>query len=151
MRWWERIIRRFLIMGLVTVAIIFWSIPSAFIGIISNIKFLSSLPFLTWIKLLPGAVTGFLQGFLPAIALSFWMSLVPAMLRCMFYVPRDNSPSNLCSLWYQGWYSVHGVGRTVYTRGLLCIPDRAGLFDHDSYLGGLGNRHDHHQGAVEDA
>ncbi|KAM6516516.1 hypothetical protein FALCPG4_014700 [Fusarium falciforme] len=81
MRWWERIIRRFLIMGLVTVAIIFWSIPSAFIGIISNIKFLSSLPFLTWIKLLPGAVTGFLQGFLPAIALSFWMSLVPAMLR----------------------------------------------------------------------
>ncbi|EEU34202.1 uncharacterized protein NECHADRAFT_96579 [Fusarium vanettenii 77-13-4] len=81
MRWWERIIRRFLIMGLVTTAIIFWSIPSAFIGIISNIKFLTTIPFLTWINLLPGAVTGFLQGFLPAIALSFWMSLVPAMLR----------------------------------------------------------------------
>ena len=90
MRWWERIIRRFLIMGLVTTAIIFWSIPSAFIGIISNIKFLTTIPFLTWINLLPGAVTGFLQGFLPAIALSFWMSLVPAMLRCMFCVPHDN-------------------------------------------------------------
>ncbi|RSL61831.1 hypothetical protein CEP51_013562, partial [Fusarium floridanum] len=81
MYWWERIIRRFLVVGLVTVAIIFWSIPSAFIGIISNIKFLSRLPLLRWVKLFPDAITGFLHGFLPAIALSFWMSLVPAMLR----------------------------------------------------------------------
>ncbi|KAL6923115.1 hypothetical protein FSHL1_000365 [Fusarium sambucinum] len=81
MRWWERIIRRFLIMGLVAVAIIFWSIPSAMIGIISNIDFLSGIFFLRWIKLLPKPILGFLQGFIPAIALSFWMSLVPAMLR----------------------------------------------------------------------
>ncbi|KAJ3525540.1 hypothetical protein NM208_g11597 [Fusarium decemcellulare] len=81
MRWWERIMRRFFILGLVTVAIIFWSIPSAFIGIISNIDFLSDIFFLKWIKLLPKPITGFLQGFIPAIALSFWMSLVPAMLR----------------------------------------------------------------------
>ncbi|KAJ4266131.1 hypothetical protein NW762_004111 [Fusarium torreyae] len=81
MRWWERIIRRFLVMGLVVVAIIFWSFPCAIIGIISNIDFLSGIFFLKWIKLLPDAITGFLQGFIPAIALSFWMSLVPAMLR----------------------------------------------------------------------
>ncbi|KAJ4015809.1 hypothetical protein NW752_006732 [Fusarium irregulare] len=81
MRWWERIIRRFLIMGLVAVAIVFWSIPSAMIGIVSNIDFLSGIIFLRWIKLLPKPILGFLQGFIPAIALSFWMSLVPAMLR----------------------------------------------------------------------
>ncbi|KAF4497688.1 hypothetical protein FAGAP_6153 [Fusarium agapanthi] len=81
MRWWERIIRRLLIMALIAVAIIFWSIPSAMIGIVSNIKFLSSLVFLKWISLLPSPILGFLQGFIPAIALSFWMSLVPAMLR----------------------------------------------------------------------
>ncbi|KAG5663446.1 hypothetical protein KAF25_001382 [Fusarium avenaceum] len=80
-RWWERIVRRLLIMGLVSVAIIFWSVPSAMIGIISNIDFLSGIVFLSWIKLLPKAILGFLQGFIPAIALSFWMSLVPAMLR----------------------------------------------------------------------
>ncbi|RKK96042.1 hypothetical protein BFJ68_g14569 [Fusarium oxysporum] len=81
MRWWERIIRRLLIMALIAVAIIFWSIPSAMIGIVSNIKFLSGIVFLKWIKLLPSPILGFLQGFIPAIALSFWMSLVPAMLR----------------------------------------------------------------------
>ncbi|KAF7551922.1 hypothetical protein G7Z17_g4661 [Cylindrodendrum hubeiense] len=82
MRWWERIIRRFLIMGLVTVGIIFWAVPSAFIGIISNISFLATnIFFLKWLILLPKPILGFLQGFVPAIALSFWMSLVPAMLR----------------------------------------------------------------------
>ncbi|KAF4982577.1 hypothetical protein FZEAL_1809 [Fusarium zealandicum] len=81
MRWWERIMRRFLMMGLIAVAIIFWSIPSALIGIIAGIDFLSGIVFLRWIKLLPDPILGFLQGFVPAIALSFWMSLVPAMLR----------------------------------------------------------------------
>lgn len=82
MRWWERIIRRFAILGLVTAAIIFWSIPSAFIGIISNISFLANtIFFLKWIVLLPKPILGFLQGFVPAMALSFWMSLVPGMLR----------------------------------------------------------------------
>jgi hypothetical protein len=82
MRWWERIIRRFAIMGLVTAAIIFWSIPSALIGIISNISFLAkNIFFLKWIISLPKPILGFLQGFVPAMALSFWMSLVPSMLR----------------------------------------------------------------------
>ncbi|KAF4416439.1 hypothetical protein F53441_14546 [Fusarium austroafricanum] len=81
MRWWERIVRRLLIMGLIAAAIIFWSIPSALIGIVSNIDFLSNIVFLKWIKLLPKPILGFLQGFIPAFALSFWMSLVPAMLR----------------------------------------------------------------------
>ncbi|KAF5021142.1 hypothetical protein F66182_6842 [Fusarium sp. NRRL 66182] len=81
MRWWERIIRRFLIMGLIAVAIIFWSLPTAIVGFVSNIDFLSGIIFLRWIKLLPDAILGFLQGFIPALALSFWMSLVPAMLR----------------------------------------------------------------------
>ncbi|KAI5459089.1 hypothetical protein BGZ63DRAFT_270870 [Mariannaea sp. PMI_226] len=82
MKWLERIVRRFAILGLVTAAIIFWSVPSAFIGIISNITFLAkNVPFLKWITSLPKPIVGFLQGFVPAIALSFWMSLVPAMLR----------------------------------------------------------------------
>lgn len=86
MKWWERIIRRFLIMGLVVLAIIFWSVPCALIGIISNISFLAkNVFFLTWLTLLPKPILGFLQGFVPAIALSFWMSLVPAMLRGMHH------------------------------------------------------------------
>ncbi|KAK0712078.1 hypothetical protein B0H67DRAFT_586939 [Lasiosphaeris hirsuta] len=81
-RWWEHIMRRFLMMGLITAAIVFWSLPSAFVGGISNIDSLSKmLPFLSFIKKLPEAILGVIQGLLPAIALSMLMAAVPMMLR----------------------------------------------------------------------
>lgn len=82
MQWWERIMRRFLFMGVITAAIIFWSIPSAFVGLISNIQFLSkNVPFLSWITLLPQVILGVIEGLLPALALSLLMAMVPGMLR----------------------------------------------------------------------
>lgn len=82
MSWWERIIRRFAILSLITVAVIFWSIPSAAIGLISQIDFLAkNIIFLAWIKQLPSVVLSFLQGFVPSIALSIWMAAIPMMLR----------------------------------------------------------------------
>ncbi|PHH93047.1 hypothetical protein CDD83_1749 [Cordyceps sp. RAO-2017] len=82
MSWWERIIRSFAILSLVSAAVVFWSIPSAAIGLISQIDFLAkNVVFLAWIKKLPKLVLGFLQGFIPSIALSLWMAAVPIMLR----------------------------------------------------------------------
>ncbi|KAI9170745.1 hypothetical protein HJFPF1_00216 [Paramyrothecium foliicola] len=81
MSWWERIVRRTLIFALIIAAIIFWSIPSAFVGIVSNVDFLSNIAFLSWISKLPKPILGFLGGFIPALALSLFMSLVPMMLR----------------------------------------------------------------------
>ena len=82
-KWLERIVRRFAVMGLIVAAIIFWSIPSAIVGVISNVQTLSKIPFLTWLKELPSPILGFLTGFVPALALSLFMALVPVMLRCM--------------------------------------------------------------------
>ena len=83
MPWWERIARRFFILSLVTAAVIFWSIPSAVIGLVSNIDFLAEkIVVLFWIKKLPTVIVNFLQGFVPAIALSLWMAAIPFMLRC---------------------------------------------------------------------
>ncbi|KAJ6442505.1 calcium permeable stress-gated cation channel [Purpureocillium lavendulum] len=82
MSWWERIARRFLVLSLVTLAVIFWSIPSAAIGLISQIDFLAkNIIVLSWLLKLPSVVVNFLQGFVPAIALSLWMAAVPIMLR----------------------------------------------------------------------
>lgn len=82
MQWWERIMRRFLFMGVITAAIIFWSIPSAFVGLVSNVKFLSkNVPFLAWIVQMPKAILGVIEGLLPALALSLLMAAVPGMLR----------------------------------------------------------------------
>ncbi|SPO07114.1 related to RSN1 - Overexpression rescues sro7/sop1 in NaCl [Cephalotrichum gorgonifer] len=78
----ERIARRFAMLGVITAAIVFWSFPAAFVGAMSNIGTLAEMiPFLGWIMKLPKAITGLLQGFLPALALSLLMALVPWMLR----------------------------------------------------------------------
>lgn len=84
MQWWERIMRRFLFMGVITAAIIFWSIPSAFVGLVSNVQYLSShVRFLAWIADMPQTVLGVAEGLLPALALSLLMAAVPGMLRGM--------------------------------------------------------------------
>ncbi|KAF6827940.1 duf221 domain-containing protein [Colletotrichum musicola] len=82
MQWLERIVRGFMMRAIIAAAIIFWSLPSAFVGAISNIKFLAdTFPFLKWMLKLPDPVTGIISGLLPALALSFLMAIVPWMLR----------------------------------------------------------------------
>jgi hypothetical protein len=104
MSWWERIARRFLVLSFVGVAVLFWSIPSAFVGLASNIKFLATkVPFLSWLEKLPDAVTGVIQGLVPALALSWLMAIVPCMLRSEIDLPRSLCVSNSANF---GWQSV---------------------------------------------
>lgn len=85
MTWWGRIVRRFLIQGFIFVMILFWAIPCALVGIISNINFLAKkVSFLSWILLLPTPILGLITGLLPALALSLLMAIVPAILRRMY-------------------------------------------------------------------
>ncbi|KAL2270629.1 hypothetical protein VTJ83DRAFT_2813 [Remersonia thermophila] len=81
-RWWEHIMRRFFMMCVIAAAIIFWSIPSVLVGMVTNIKSLSRMVFfLSWIMKLPGPILGVIQGLLPALGLSWLMAAVPWMLR----------------------------------------------------------------------
>jgi hypothetical protein len=84
MHWWERIIRRFLVQGFIAAMVIFWSIPAAIIGSISNVQFLTSkIFFLGWINDLPKIALGLIEGLLPAVALSLLMAAVPFVMRCL--------------------------------------------------------------------
>ncbi|KAL4914649.1 hypothetical protein BDW62DRAFT_213297 [Aspergillus aurantiobrunneus] len=90
--WWQRIVRKFLIQGGIAAMIIFWSIPSALVGIISNITYLTSkIEFLRFIDELPEVVKGVIAGLLPAAALVLLMSLVPII--CRFCARRAGVPS----------------------------------------------------------
>ncbi|KAK0639756.1 hypothetical protein B0T16DRAFT_423705 [Cercophora newfieldiana] len=81
-KWWEHIMRRFLMMGVITVAIVFWSFPSAFVGMVSNLDELAKLaPFMKWIFIIPKPILDIIKGLLPALALSWLMAAVPGMLR----------------------------------------------------------------------
>ncbi|KAI1151588.1 hypothetical protein F4825DRAFT_350852 [Nemania diffusa] len=79
--WWQRVIRRFAVIGFISALIIFWAIPVAIVGIISNISSLESIFFLTWIKKIPEVILGFVQGLLPSVLMSLLLSLVPVVMR----------------------------------------------------------------------
>lgn len=88
--WWQRIMRKFAIKGGIAALIIFWSIPAAIVGLISNISYLTKLaPFLKFIDDLPDVIKGIIAGLLPSAALALLMSLVPIICRGMFDTPVD--------------------------------------------------------------
>ncbi|OTB08073.1 hypothetical protein M426DRAFT_317180 [Hypoxylon sp. CI-4A] len=80
--WWQRVIRRFAVLGFICALVIFWAIPVAVVGIISNVSYLADeVFFLHWLLSIPSVVLGLIQGLLPSVALSILMSLVPVIMR----------------------------------------------------------------------
>jgi hypothetical protein len=96
LHWWERIIRRFAVQAGIAAMVVFWSLPAAFVGTISQIKYLTHLiPFLSWINKLPTIVLGLISGLLPAVALSLLMSLVPFIMRSMSHLNHLRHTTNI--------------------------------------------------------
>ncbi|KAK4936653.1 hypothetical protein LTR10_022505 [Elasticomyces elasticus] len=82
MTWWEQIIRQFSVDAAVAVLILFWALPCAGVGVISNVHFLAEkVFFLHWIEDLPSPIIGLISGLLPSLALSWIMNIVPFILR----------------------------------------------------------------------
>ncbi|KAK0629621.1 hypothetical protein B0T17DRAFT_487473 [Bombardia bombarda] len=79
--WWQRVIRRYAVYAFITAMIVFWAIPVAVVGAISNVQYLETLSWLTWLKKIPDIIMGVVTGLLPAVALSILMSLVPIVMR----------------------------------------------------------------------
>ena len=83
-KWLERVIRRVVTVSIVVALIIFWSIPVAFVGAISNVdKLTEIIPPLSFITELPGVILGVVTGLLPVILLAVLMALLPIFLRLM--------------------------------------------------------------------
>ena len=83
-KWWERVVRKLVTTSFVVALIVFWSIPVAVVGAISNIKNLvKCLPWLGFILDIPAPVLGVVQGLLPTILLAVLMALLPIILRLM--------------------------------------------------------------------
>jgi len=64
--------------------IILWSIPVAFVGVISNVHQLcKTVHWLAWLCTLPSVVVGILAGILPPVLLAVLMMLLPIVLRLL--------------------------------------------------------------------
>jgi len=134
MSWMQRIVRRFLVQGFVTVLVIFWAIPAALAGFISNIKFLVKIPILSWLHYLPSVLLDLISGLLPALALMWLMSLVPGILRCMLSYLRWWYVLTMFSLRTRSWYHYRVKSRTFRPEFLLHLSGRPSLPDHDRHV-----------------
>ncbi len=84
--WASRIVRNIATTAFVVALIVFWSIPVAVVGVLSNVKALETTPGLTWLKFLdkiPSVILGVVEGLLPSVLLAVLMSLLPIILRMM--------------------------------------------------------------------
>lgn len=84
LRWWERIVRSSVAKVLIALLVIFWTIPVAAVGSISNIKSLEEkLPWLSFLEKIPKVIYGVVSGFLPTILLAVLMAVLPIFIRAM--------------------------------------------------------------------
>lgn len=80
--WWERVVRNFATIAFVVALIIFWAIPVAVVGAISNIDNLTDkVTFLRFILDIPDVILGVVTGLLPSVLLAVLMALLPIIIR----------------------------------------------------------------------
>ncbi|KAF1969274.1 DUF221-domain-containing protein [Bimuria novae-zelandiae CBS 107.79] len=88
----------------ISVGIIFFAIPVAFVGIISNIQYLTkTFTWLQWINDIPSVILGVVTGLLPVILLAVLMALVPIICRLMAKLAGWVTLSQV-ELQTQSWY-----------------------------------------------
>jgi hypothetical protein len=80
----EHLVRWAAATGFISVMIIFFAVPVAFVGLISNINYLAGrFSWLEWILSIPKVILGVVTGLLPTVMLAILMALVPIVCRLM--------------------------------------------------------------------
>lgn len=77
----ERLSKKSVANAAIVALIIFWSIPTAIVGTISNVNYLASFEWLHWLNDLPEPIIGLLTGFVPPLLTSLLASYVPNLMR----------------------------------------------------------------------
>ncbi|KAK9475128.1 uncharacterized protein V1510DRAFT_359607 [Dipodascopsis tothii] len=105
MTWWERLLRSTGATAFICALVVFWAIPVAFVGIISNVPYLiKKVPFLKFLlQLKKVKLYGLVTSLLPTIMLAVLMALLPPILRLMAKVSGVPSRS-LVELRVQNYY-----------------------------------------------
>lgn len=128
--WWQKVIRRYAVLAFIAAMILFWAIPVAFVGAVSNITYLSQFSWLHWLGDIPQVIMGVVTGLLPSVLLSILMSLVPIVMRCEFWAPVFSLSLANCrhySVRQTRWRAVHLESRAVHAERILRVPSYSGL------------------------
>ncbi|KAF2186168.1 DUF221-domain-containing protein [Zopfia rhizophila CBS 207.26] len=100
----EHWVRWLLATAFVSVMIVFWAVPVAFVGLVSNINYLADrFTWLEWILKIPGVILGVVTGLLPVVMLAVLMALVPIICRLIAKLAGWVTLSQV-ELQTQSWY-----------------------------------------------
>ncbi|EEP76111.1 conserved hypothetical protein [Uncinocarpus reesii 1704] len=81
-KWWERYLRTFGVIVIVSAMVVGWAFPVAFTGLLSQLSYLEgNFVWLRWLSKLPQWLLSAIQGILPPLFLSILMALLPLILR----------------------------------------------------------------------
>lgn len=109
---YSRMVKKAGAVALLTATIIFWSIPVAVVGVISNINYLiEKLPWLGFINNMPSKLLGIITGLLPTVALAVLMSLLPPFIRKVGKISGCLTVQEV-ERWTQQWYYAFQVVQT---------------------------------------
>lgn len=93
MFWWERLSREVGTIAAICALVILWAFPVAFVGMVSNITYLTDkVHWLRFIYKLPDQLLGLLTSLAPTVALAVLMSFLPRIIRGMAVL--QGSPSS---------------------------------------------------------
>lgn len=107
--YYQKKLRKIVMLSVTAILIIFWAIPVAFVGILSNLTYLTNkLTFLQFIYTLPSYLLGLITGLLPTVLLAILMALLPILLR-QFAKLSGYPTSDAIDRYVQGSYFVFQV------------------------------------------
>ncbi|KAK1055749.1 phosphate metabolism protein 7 [Friedmanniomyces endolithicus] len=122
--WWMVKAMSALCTAFVTFLCIFWTIPVAFIGVLTNINYLTDqVPFLSFINNIPSVILGVVTGLLPSLLLSVLMTLVPiicAMLAKLFE-PTQGAVQLKTQSWYFAFEVIQVFLITTFSSGAASV------------------------------
>ncbi|KAG8794642.1 hypothetical protein FRC12_022951 [Ceratobasidium sp. 428] len=120
---YEARIRRVISYAATAALIIFWTIPVAFVGIISNVSQLCvRYRWLHWLCTLPRVVVGIISGVLPPVGLAILMMLLPIVLRLLARfegIPRRTGLELSLMTRYFIFQVVHGFLIVTISSGII--------------------------------
>jgi len=124
----SRALRKLLATIAISLLILFWSIPVAVVGIISNVPYLTqNVPFLAWINSIPQFILGVVTGLLPTVLLAVLMALVPVICRFFAKLAGATTLSEV-ELQTQTWYFAFQVIQvfliTTFTSGATAVASQ---------------------------
>ena len=94
---------------IIWIMVIFWAIPVAFVGALSNINYLTNkVHFLSFINHIPKVILGVVTGLLPVVLLAVLMALVPIFCGLLAKFAGEPTQSAI-QLKVQSWYFIFQV------------------------------------------